>query len=158
MRKLVDGLYLITPKIYKIHNIELSNKSHNLPVKINVLSNNSTYFCHLRFGHINLKKINRLVKEGPLSSLIIQLLPACASCLEEKMTKWLFSAKGNRSKGVLELIHIDVCGILNVRARRGFEYFITFIVNYSRYGYVYLLYRTFEAFKLILGRSGEAIR
>ena len=31
--KLVDDLYLITPKIYEIHDIELNNKSHNLPLK-----------------------------------------------------------------------------------------------------------------------------
>ena len=60
--------------------------------------------------------IDRLVKENPLSFLTIQLLPTCTSCLEEKMTKMQFLTKGSRSKGVLELIHIDVCGPLNVRA------------------------------------------
>ena len=66
------------------------------------------------------------------------------------MTKRPFSAKGNRSKCVLELIHIDVCGPLNVRARGIFEYFINFIDDYSRYGYIYLLHRksvVFEKFK-----------
>ena len=55
-----------------------------------------------------IKKINRLVKEGPLSSLTIQPLPACASCLEGKMTKRSFSTKGTKSKGVLHLVHTDV--------------------------------------------------
>ena len=81
-----------------------------------------------------------MVKEGRLSYLTIQPLLVCTSCLEEKMTKRPFSTKDNRSKGVLELIHTDVCGPLNVRARRGFEYFITFINDYSMFGYVYLLH------------------
>ena len=39
---------------------------------------------------------------------------------------------------------------MNVRVRGGYEYFITFIDDYSRYGYVYLMHHksdTFEKFK-----------
>ncbi|RVX18428.1 Retrovirus-related Pol polyprotein from transposon TNT 1-94 [Vitis vinifera] len=51
------------------------------------------------------------------------------------------------SKSTLEIIHTDVCGPLNVKARGGYEYFVTFIDDYSRYGYVYLIQRKFEAFE-----------
>ena len=40
-----------------------------------------------------------------------------------------------------------MCGLLNVRARGVFEYFITFINDYSRYRFVYLLHRKFESFE-----------
>ena len=40
--KLVDGIYLITPKMYKIHGTKL-NKSQKLPLKIKASSNNLTY-------------------------------------------------------------------------------------------------------------------
>ena len=39
---------------------------------------------------------------------------------------------------------------MNVKARGGYEYFVTFIDDYSRYGYVYLMQHksdTFEKFK-----------
>ena len=39
---------------------------------------------------------------------------------------------------------------MNVKARGGYEYYVTFIDDYSRYGYVYLMQRkseTFEKFK-----------
>ena len=62
------------------------------------------------------------------------------------MTKRSFSSKGNRAKEVLELVHSDVCGPINVQARGGFEYFVTFTDDYSRYGYVYLMTRKSEAF------------
>lgn len=55
------------------------------------------------------------------------------------MTKRLFSAKGNRANESLELVHSDLCGQINVQARGGFKYFITFIDDYSRYGYIYLM-------------------
>ena len=119
----------------------------NLSLKRKASSNNPTYLWHLRLDHINLKKIDILVKEGLLSSLTIQPLPACTSCLKGKITKRLFLAKENRSKYVLELIHIDVCGPLNIRAKGSFEYFITFIDDYSRYEYVYLLHRKSEDLK-----------
>ena len=92
--KLIDSLYLIASKIYEIHDTELNNKSHKLPLKRKVSFNNSTYLSHLRLGYINLKKIDRLVKEGPLSSLAIQPIPTCKSCLERQMTKRPFSTKG----------------------------------------------------------------
>ena len=111
---------------------------------------NETYLWHLRLGHINLDRIDRLVKSGPLSELKVGTLPVCESCLEGKMTKRPFTGKGLRAKEPLELIHSDVCGPMNVKARGGYEYYVTFIDDYSRYGYVYLMQRkseTFEKFK-----------
>ena len=58
--------------------------------------------------------------------------------------------KGNRAKEPLELIHSDVCGPINIQARGGYEYFVTFTDDYSRYGHVYLMLKkseTFERFK-----------
>ena len=55
------------------------------------------------------------------------------------MTKRPFSAKGNRTNALLELVHTDVCGPINSRGRGGYKYFITFTNDHSRYGYVYLM-------------------
>ena len=44
----------------------------------------------------------------------------------------------------------DVYGSMSMQARGGYLYFVTFIDDYSRYGYVYLMkYKseTFEKFK-----------
>ena len=62
------------------------------------------------------------------------------------MTKKPFSAKGERSKELLQLVHSNVCGPLRVQARGAYEYFVTFIDNYSRYGYVYLMHKKSETF------------
>jgi hypothetical protein len=40
-------------------------------------------------------------------------------------------------RSVLEIIHIDICGPFNVRIVDGFDSFITFTDDYSRYGYIY---------------------
>ncbi|KAL6312833.1 hypothetical protein AAG906_020957 [Vitis piasezkii] len=62
-----------------------------------------------------------------------------------KMIKRPFTAKGVRAKECLELMHTDVCGSFNVQACGGYGYFITFIDDYSRYGYVYLMHRKSDA-------------
>ena len=42
---------------------------------------------------------------------------------------------------------MDVCGPMSTQAKGGYEYFITFTDDYSRYGYVYLMRRKSEAFE-----------
>ncbi|KAK8593024.1 hypothetical protein V6N12_045113 [Hibiscus sabdariffa] len=62
-----------------------------------------------------------------------------------KMTKAPFSGKGERASDLLGLIHSDVCGPMNTQARGGFQYFITFTDDFSRYGYIYLIRHKSEA-------------
>ncbi|KAK9034771.1 hypothetical protein V6N11_076828 [Hibiscus sabdariffa] len=50
-----------------------------------------------------------------------------------------FSGKGERASDLLGLIHSDVCGPINTQARGGYQYFITFTDDFSRYGYIYLM-------------------
>ena len=64
-------------------------------------------------------------------------------------------SKGQRSLK-LELVHTDVCGPMSVQARGGYEYFITFIDDYSRYGYVYLMRHKSEAFDKFREYKAEA--
>ena len=46
----------------------------------------------------------------------------------------------NRCGDVLELIHTDICGPFPTASWDGQQYFITFINDYSRYGYLYLIH------------------
>ena len=90
--------------------------------------------------------IQRLIADGPLGSLVVENFPTCESCLEGKMTKRPFKAKRYRAKEVLELVHSDLCGPMTIQARGDFEYFISFIDDYSTYGYIYLMRRKSECF------------
>ena len=62
------------------------------------------------------------------------------------MTMRPFKAKGYRAKEVLDLVHTDLCGNMRSNARGGHKYFITFIDDYSRYGYIYLMRHKYESF------------
>ena len=62
------------------------------------------------------------------------------------MTMMPFKAKGYRAKEVLDLVHTNLCGPISTSARGGYEYFITCIDDYSRYGYIYLMRHKSKAF------------
>ncbi|GJR78218.1 retrotransposon protein, putative, ty1-copia subclass [Tanacetum coccineum] len=67
------------------------------------------------------------------------------------MTRKLFPHRTERVTDLLGIIHTDVCGPLRHVSRQGASYFITFMDEYSRYGYVYLLkhkHEVFETFKV----------
>ncbi|KAK0574738.1 hypothetical protein LWI29_028303 [Acer saccharum] len=71
------------------------------------------------------------------------------------MTKRTFSAKGARATECLGLIHTDVCGPMSIQARGGYEYFITFTNDYSRFGYVYLMRHKSDAFDMFKAFKAE---
>ena len=126
---LINGLYFLTPMSDSINSIE-NNDDEQFSLSKKRKVSNEAYMWHLRLGHINSCRIHGLVKSGILNSLIFEPIPVCESCLEGKMTKRPFKAKGPMS----------------VQARGGYEYFITFTDDYSRYGYVYLMCHKSEAF------------
>ncbi|KAA0059681.1 gag/pol protein [Cucumis melo var. makuwa] len=63
------------------------------------------------------------------------------------MTKRSFTGKGLRVKIPLELVHSNLCGPMNVKARGGYKYFISFIDDYSRYNHVYLIHHKSDSFE-----------
>ena len=63
------------------------------------------------------------------------------------MIKLSFVGYGERATELLALVHTDMCGPFDVRAKDGYSYFITFIDDLSRYGYVYLMKHKSEALK-----------
>ena len=64
-------------------------------------------------------------------------LGLCVDCIKGKQTK--HNKKGaTRSTQLFEIIHTDICGPFDTPFG-GEKYFITFIDDFSRYGYVYLL-------------------
>ena len=131
--------------IHSMHDTVINNDEYtHLYKKINIFSN-QCYLWHLRLGHINQNMIQRMIKDGLLGPLKNESLPLCEFCLKRKMTKTSFSAKEVHATVPLKLVHTYICGPINLQARGGYEYFITFINDYSRYGYVYLMCHKFEA-------------
>ncbi|GKA35178.1 zinc finger, CCHC-type containing protein, partial [Tanacetum coccineum] len=63
----------------------------------------------------------------------------CQTCMHTKITRLPFPTS-QRSSKILELVHSDVCDLHATPTIGGKKYFATFIDDYSRYCYVYLLH------------------
>ena len=81
-------MYVIRPIERSLNNSELFKVEHPKSNKCQKVSHSdNTNLWHLRLGHINLDRINRLAKDGPLRKLNVGTLPVCECYLECKMTK-----------------------------------------------------------------------
>ena len=114
---IMDDLYILTPGKHELYNYELDHNSHVKPLKRKFPSTNKAYLWHLCLGHINSNRIQRLIKDGLLEPLDFNEFSVCESCLEGKMTKRPFNAKGRRAQEFLELVHMDVCGPMSTQAK-----------------------------------------
>jgi hypothetical protein len=138
----VNGLFILNLEGESVYNINAKR------LKPNDL--NTTYFWHCRLGHISEKRMKKLHDDGLLNSFDFESFETCESCLLGKMTKTPFAKSCERASDLLELIHTDVCGPMSTTARGGYQYFVTFTDDLSRYGYIYLMRHkseTFEKFK-----------
>ena len=113
---------------------------------------NSYSLWHRRLGHISQKRIDQLVVEV-LRPFDVRDIGKCVSCIKGQNTR----TTGERSSWatkLLQLIHTDTCGPFPTATRNGHRYFITFIDDYLRHGYNYLIcdklesLDTFKTFKV----------
>ena len=89
----------------------------------------------------------------------------CRGCALGKYAKAKFPRNKNRSKSVLGLIHLDICGPVSIKSFSGVEYFLTFIDDHSRKTWIYFLktkdevFCRFKEFKaLVENLSGKNIK
>ena len=125
MNKTFDGY---TPNENSLLDLDRSDTHiHNIDAKRCKVNNDSTTYlwnCHL--GHIGVKRMKKLYKDGFSESLGYESFDACEPCLLGKMTKTPFSGTMERATDLLEIIHTDVCDPMSVDARGKYRYFLTF--------------------------------
>ena len=139
----VNGLYVLNLEEDETNNVNVKRaRKHDF---------NPTYLWHCRLGHIGKNRIERLHKDGLLNSFDYETIETCESCLIGKMTKAPFVGQSQRASELLGLVHTYVCGPMNSTARGGFQCFITFTDDLSRYGYVYLTRNKAESFEKLKG-------
>ena len=121
---------------------------NNIEAKRCKVNNDSaTYLWHCRLGHIGVKRLKKLHKDGFFESFDYESFDACEPCLMGKMTKTPFSRTMERATDLFEIIHTDVCRPMSIKARGGYRYFLTFTDDLSIYGYIYLMKQKSETFE-----------
>ena len=55
----------------------------------------------------------------------------CKGCAKGKNTKKTFPSSESKAKGILEVIHFDVCGPMSSSSLSGYVYYVSFIDDFS---------------------------
>ena len=132
------------------------------------LMKNESWRWHLRFGHLNFSGLKLLSTAGMVRGLPTIDPPSntCEVCIIGKQTRLPFpNGRSWRAEAPLQLVHTDICGPLDPVSLGGNRYFITFIDDFNRKLWVYILkeksaaFTTFKNFKaLVEAESGYKLK
>ena len=103
----------------------------------------SSELWHNRFGHLNNKYLKEMSSKKMVEGLSIvsgKEESSCEACIMGKMQKISCPKESqHRATKLLEVIHSDVCGPMQVDSVGGSRYLLTFTDDFSRYKTVYFL-------------------
>jgi GAG-pre-integrase domain len=136
----MDNLYALDT--IASYNKILNNKTRNVRQKLT--HHDSAALWHKRLGHISQQRITRLVQSEILRPLNMSDLSPYIECAKGKQTS-MHKYTTNRMTDVLELIYMDICGSFPTTTKNNHVYFISFIDDYSRYDYIYLIKENAQA-------------
>ena len=152
--KAQDGKVLVmTSMEANLYQVELKNVNGAEVRSLALTSANgdALELWHKRLGHLNAKSVKALenmVSGMNLGKTTSNVLPlACEGCVEGKQARQPFPTDGGtRASKILELVHSDVCGPMKTLSMGGARYFLTFIDDFSRKVWVYVLKSKNEVF------------
>ncbi|KAJ0902997.1 putative RNA-directed DNA polymerase [Helianthus annuus] len=117
------------------------------------ISEHDGLLWHRRLGHVNMKNLNRLAKGQLVRDLPIKdfmLVEKCVACAKGKAHRKPHKSKPVPStKAVLELLHMDLFGPVNVLSIGKKAYCLVIVDDYSRYTWVYFLSHKNETAALV---------
>jgi len=73
-------------------------------------------------------------------------MKVCKGCALGKNSRKKFPNSNSRAEGILDIIHSNVCGNMSTPAIGNFLYYATFIDDYSRKTWIYMLKSKDEVF------------
>ena len=89
---------------------------------------------HRRLAHVHYRAL-------PIASKVVEGLPeiqekhdgVCKGCAKGKNTNKTFPRSESKSKGILEIIHSDVCGPMSSNSLSRYAYYVSFIDTKTKY-------------------------
>ena len=116
--------------------------SHSSPVVC--VSTDDPLLIHSRLGHPSLSKFQKMVTRFSILSSL-----ACEFCQLGKHTCVSFLKRlNNRAKSPFKLVHTNVWGPCRTTSTLGFQYFVTFINDYSRCTWLFLMKNRAELYSI----------
>ena len=129
--------------LYRLQGKTVINSANSYSVS----KDNSIKLWHLRLAHISEKGLEELHKQGLLEGTSYDKLDFCEHCLYGKQKRAKFPTGTHTTKGILDYVHSDIWGPARTQSLGGARYYITFIDDWSRKVWIYLLKHKNQAFK-----------
>ena len=95
---------------------------------------------HRRLAHVHYRAL-------PMARKVVSKLPEihtkyegiCKGCAQGKNAKKTFPSSESKAKGILDIVHSDVCGPMSSISLSGYVYYVSFIDDFSCKTWIYLL-------------------
>jgi hypothetical protein len=120
------------------------------PVQALVHDNDSVCgLWHKRMGHLH-HRVFHILKEivTGLLEFSVEQNSVCKWCMFGKHAKVAFPSNEHRSKGILNLVHSDVCGLMSVASIIGSMYYVSCVDDFSHKTWIYFLKTKDEVFSM----------
>ena len=95
---------------------------------------------HIRLSHVHyieLVMASKLVSRFP--EIQAKHEGICKGCAKGKNTKKTFPCSESKAKGILEIVHSDVCGPMSYSSLSRYVYYVSFIDDFSPKTWIYFL-------------------
>jgi hypothetical protein len=102
---------------------------------------------HRRFTHIHYKSLpimRKMVTGFP--EIQVDHEGICKGCAQGKNMKKPFLSSDGKAKGVLDIVHSDVCGLMSTTSLSRYVYYVSFIDYFSHKTWIYFLKAKNEVF------------
>ncbi|GAU43423.1 hypothetical protein TSUD_334860 [Trifolium subterraneum] len=152
------------------------SKNRTFQIELNVMDHKclmtaysrNEWLWHYRMGHLNFKDLTLMQKKNYVTGLPAMNAPdeICEECVHSKQPRGSFSKYAmSKTKSTLEIVYSDVCGPMQVDSIGGNKYFVSFVDDFSRKIWTYLINKksdvlsVFKKFKSVVERqSGHKLK
>ncbi|KAD4180043.1 hypothetical protein E3N88_28634 [Mikania micrantha] len=140
-----DQILLRAPRRNNMYMLDMSTAAplSNINCFVSKASLDESSLWHRRLCHVNLKNMNKLVKNNLVTGLPTKefiCVDKCVACLKGKQHKSSHHAKKiNSITTFLHLLHMDLFGPTSVKSLGRKSYFLVVTDDFSRYTWVFFL-------------------
>jgi hypothetical protein len=123
-------------------------KQRNKEYKTNIVPRKKTMLWHQRLENIGEKGLRTLHGKGMVEGMSNCTLDFdfCEHCIYGKQNRVRFPSSATREKGIFDLIHSDVFGLVSVPSLGKYVYYVSFIDDFSRNTWIYFHIKKSEVF------------
>ncbi|GJY57080.1 retrovirus-related pol polyprotein from transposon TNT 1-94 [Tanacetum coccineum] len=102
-------------------------------------SSSAFYLWNSRLGYVFSSRLRFLAYTGALGKIDAHDISDCSGCKLAKFSALPFSNSVSSSNALFDLVHSDVCGPSPVSIKGDSKYYVSFIDDFTRYTWVYLM-------------------